>query len=223
MSDAIGSILPLALAMAISPPPIIAIVLLLLSPAAKRSSLTFLVGWVAGILVAIVAFTALASVIPERDPEASRPFVGVLQLVLGAAVLALAARYVITRPRAGEAPKPPQWMSAIDGMTPTRALGFGFALAALNPKNLLLAMNAGLELGTHYLDLAPLAAVIAIFTVLATSSVLIPVIAYLIASDRLEKPLRALEEWLITNSWLIMALLLLVIGTVVVGNGLENF
>ncbi|WP_262927837.1 hypothetical protein [Microbacterium sp. NIBRBAC000506063] len=44
---------------------------MLLSPRAGRMSIGFLTGWVLGILIAIVAFTLLASVLPQ-DEGASR-------------------------------------------------------------------------------------------------------------------------------------------------------
>ena len=65
-ASVIGDILPLALGIAISPIPIIAAILMLLSPKAKGTSVGFLLGWVLGIVVAVVLFTLLASVIPER-------------------------------------------------------------------------------------------------------------------------------------------------------------
>jgi hypothetical protein len=52
----IGDILPLALGIMISPIPIIAAILMLLSPKAKGTSVGFLVGWVAGIVVGLYEF-----------------------------------------------------------------------------------------------------------------------------------------------------------------------
>ena len=92
MGPIIGDILPLALGIAISPIPIIAAILMLLSPKAKGTSVGFLIGWVLGIVVAVVLFTLLASVIPEDDPDASKPISGVIKIVLGLALLFLALR-----------------------------------------------------------------------------------------------------------------------------------
>ncbi len=51
MAPVIGEILPLALGIAISPIPIIAAILMLLSPKARVTSIGFLLGWVVGITV----------------------------------------------------------------------------------------------------------------------------------------------------------------------------
>ena len=47
MGTVIGDLLPLALGVAISPVPIIAVILMLLSPRAGAASLGFAVGWLA--------------------------------------------------------------------------------------------------------------------------------------------------------------------------------
>ena len=99
-----ASILPLALGVAISPIPIIAAILMLLSPKAKGTSVGFLLGWVLGIVVAVVLFTLLASVIPESDPDASKPIAGTIKILLGAGLLFLALRQWRSRPKPGEEP-----------------------------------------------------------------------------------------------------------------------
>jgi len=50
MGEVIGELLPLALGVAISPLPIIAVILILLAPPAGSTSGGFLVGWVVGIV-----------------------------------------------------------------------------------------------------------------------------------------------------------------------------
>ncbi len=90
-----------------------------------------------------------------------------------------------------------------------------FLLASVNPKNLLLAASAGLIVGSAQLSLGEISVVVVVFTVLAGSTVLIPVIAYLIASARMREPLERLRTWLMANNATIMAVLLLVIGVAV--------
>ncbi|MDR6905979.1 threonine/homoserine/homoserine lactone efflux protein [Agromyces sp. 3263] len=223
MGPIIGDILPLALGIAISPIPIIAAILMLLSPKAKGTSVGFLIGWVLGIVVAVVLFTLLASVIPENDPDASKPVSGVIKIVLGIALLFLALRQWRSRPKPGEEPELPKWMAAIDQMTAGRGLVLGFLLSAVNPKNLLMAVAAGVIIGTAGLAVGEAAVVILVFVLIAASTVAIPVIAYLVASKRMAGPLEALRGWLVHNNATVMAVLLLVIGVVVIGKGIGSF
>jgi threonine/homoserine/homoserine lactone efflux protein len=223
MNGVIGTILPLAIGIAISPIPIIAAILMLLSPRAKGTSIGFLLGWVIGILVAVSVFTLLSSALPGSGTDDSSPVHGVIQLVLGAGLLFLALRSWRSRPKPGEDAELPKWMSAIDTMNAAKGFGLGFLLAAVNPKNLLLGAGAGVAIGSAALSAGSTAVVIGVFTVIAAASVAIPVVAYLVASKRMSGPLESLRTWLVHNNATVMAVLLLVIGFVLIGKGIGSF
>ena len=223
MGSVIGAILPLALGIAISPIPIIAAILMLLSPKARVTSVGFMLGWVIGIVVGATAFTVLSSVLPEPDATTSQPVKGVIQLILGVLLLWLALSQWRKRQRPGEEPVMPKWMQAIDTISFPMAFGLGFLLAAVNPKNLLMAAGAGTEIGGAGLSGGNIAVVILIFTLIAGSTVLIPVIGFLVAADRVREPLDALRGFLSKENAVIMAVLLLVIGTSVIGKGIGSF
>ncbi|KAF2412596.1 hypothetical protein B1729_14375 [Microbacterium sp. B35-04] len=223
MGAVIGDILTLALGVAISPIPIIAAILMLLSPKARVTGTGFLLGWVLGIVVAVTVFTLLSSILPAEEEDASQPIKGVIQLVLGALLLLLAVRQWRGRPKAGEEPAMPKWMQAIDTITFPKALGLGFLLSAVNPKNLLLAASAGVTIGAAGLDAGSIVVVIAVFTLIAASTVLVPVVGYLLAADKLRGPLDALRGWLAKENAVIMAVLLVVIGVAIIGKGIGSF
>ncbi|WP_374976124.1 GAP family protein [Microbacterium trichothecenolyticum] len=223
MGAVIGEILPLALGVAISPIPVIAAILMLLSPKARVTSVGFLLGWVLGIVVAVTVFTLLSSILPGQDADDSKPIHGVIQLVLGAGLLLLALRQWRGRPKAGEEATMPKWMQAIDKVTFPGAFGLGFLLSAVNPKNLLLAAAAGVDIGSAGLDTGAIVLVIAVFTLIAASTVLVPVVGYLIAAEKLRGPLDALRVWLGKENAVIMAVLLLVIGVSLIGKGIGSF
>lgn len=223
MGAVIGEILPLAVGIAISPIPIIAAILMLLSPKAKATSVGFLVGWIAGIIIAVVVFTLLSAVIPQGDADDPKPIAGVIKIVLGAGLLFLALRQWRSRPKGDAEPALPKWMSAIDTMTPARGLVLGFVLAAVNPKNLLMGAAAGVAIGSGSLDVGATIVAIVVFTVIAAISVAGPVLAYLVAAARMAGPLESLRGWLVHNNATVMSVLLLVIGVVLIGKGLASF
>lgn len=223
MNSVIGEVLPLALGVAVSPVPIIAAILMLLSPKARVTSVGFMLGWIVGIVVAVVAFTLLSSVLPEEDPNASAPIVGTIQLILGLLLLLVALRQWKSRPKDGETPARPKWMAAIDNVTFFSAFGLGFLLSAVNPKNLIMAAGAGVDIGAAEMDAGSTIVVILVFVVIAASTVAIPVIAYLFAADKLREPLDKLRGWLEQQNAIIMAVLLLVIGVSLIGKGIGSF
>lgn len=222
MLQILGDTLTLALGIAVSPVPIIATILMLLSPHAQRTSLGFMLGWICGILLTVTAFTLLSSMIEQPEAGVTQPIIGAVKLVLGAALVALGIVQWRKRPAPGAPPELPQWMSAVDSITPQRAALLALALAALNPKNLLLAASAGLIIG----DSAHLATAIGsvlVFVVLAACTVAGPVIAYRVAAAKLAAPLESLHAWLVQQNATIMTVLLVVMGVTVLGKGIASF
>jgi threonine/homoserine/homoserine lactone efflux protein len=223
MGAAIGAVLPLAVGIAISPIPIIAVVLMLLSPHARTTAVGYAVGWVLGIIVATVVFTLLSAILPAVDKNTSRPVLAVIQLILGVLLLLVAVKQWRGRPGPGETPEMPKWMSAIDSMTAGKGLGLGLLLSCANPKNLMMAISAGVSIGGAAVNGWQSTVVVIIFVVIAACSVAIPVIAYLAAADKMRQPLDTLRSWLEHNNAVIMSVLLLVIGTAVIGKGIGGF
>ena len=69
MGSVIGDILPMALGVAISPVPIIAVILMLLAPRARAASVAFMLGWVIGVVVVVGAVTFLVQPAGSSDPD----------------------------------------------------------------------------------------------------------------------------------------------------------
>jgi len=223
MGQVIGQLLPLAVGIAISPLPVIAGILMLMSPRARSTGVGFLIGWLGGIVVVAVVFTLLSSILPEQTDDGSAPILGSLQVVLGVLMLFMAVRQWRGRSKDGAAPEMPKWMQQIDGMSFLAALGLGLLLAALNPKNLLLGASAGVSIGGAGLPGGEVVIVVVIYTVLAGSTVIVPVVGFLLAAARLRAPLGRLRDWLQAENAVIMTVLLLVLGVVIIGKGLAAF
>ncbi|MEZ5152512.1 GAP family protein [Rhodococcus zopfii] len=219
MNTTIGDLLPLAIAIAISPVAIIATILMLMGPRARILSPCFLVGWVLGVLAATVVFTLLAGVLPESSSD-SKPLVGALRVLLGLALLGLSVRQWRSRPRSGSEPSLPAWMSTVDTMRPAAAMGTAALLAAVNPKNLLLTVTAGSVLGSSGLGTGGVVVCGAVFVAVASASIALPTIAYLVSPGRAEPVLASLRSWLVANNTAIMCVLLIVLGTKLLGDGI---
>lgn len=218
MGGLIGDLLAPAVGVAVSPLPIIATILMLLAPGARGKAVAFLCGWVVGIAVATTVFTLLGSVLPDQDDSGAAPVAGTIKVVVGVLLLLLTVRQWRSRPGPDDEPALPPWMSAMDTMRPFAAFGLAAALAAVNPKNLLLAASAGITLSAAGVGAAVIGGVV--FVVLAASTVLVPVVGYLVAAERLRPALDGLRTWLTANNATIMAVLLLILGVSAVGNGI---
>jgi threonine/homoserine/homoserine lactone efflux protein len=220
MGPVISDLLPLAIGVAISPVPMIAVILMLLAPRAGGTSVGFLVGWVLGIVVVTVVALLLAGTADLGSSSEPSALASWIKLALGAALLLLGIHQLRSGPAPGEEAALPKWMSAIETFTPAKATGLGFLLSALNPKNLAMCLAAGVTIAAGGLADGETVLAVAIFVVLAASTVAVPVVAYLIASARMAGPLQRLKVWLQQHNAAIMGILLLVLGTVLVGKGL---
>jgi threonine/homoserine/homoserine lactone efflux protein len=222
MGATIGELLPYAIGIAISPVPIIAAILMLLSRQAAKTSPAFLIGWVAGIVVVTVVVLLLVGEAGDSADGKPSTVSSVLKLAIGALLVLMALKQWRSRPKAGETGEMPKWMGAIESFTFGKALGLGFLLSGINPKNLLMCLAAGTTIGAAHLSTGDDIVVVAVFTVLAASTVAIPVIGFLAARDRMEAPLKDLRGWLTQNNAVVMGVLLLVIGVDLIGKGITG-
>lgn len=220
MGSVLGDLLPLALGVAISPVPIIAVILMLLAPDARKSSLAFLLGWVVGIGVVVCVATLLVQPAGSAESDGPSTLSAWVKVVLGVAAVLLAVQQWRTRPRTGEEAQLPGWMAAIDTMTPTRAAGLGALLSGVNPKNLTLGLAGGSTIGGAALTSTETVVALVVFVVIGSMSVAAPIVGYLVAGQRLQGPLDDLRRWLTANNATVMSVLLLVIGVTILGKGI---
>ena len=164
MGPALGDVLPLAAAVALFPIPVLAIILMLLSPRGATSVPAFLLGWVGGI-VAIVAVAALLTGGVEEVADDAPEAIGWMRIASAWCLLLFGLKKWFGRPDANSDPEMPGWMSAIGDFSPFKALGVGPGTRPLlNPKNIALAASAGTAVGAPGLATAEAIAVGAVFT-----------------------------------------------------------
>lgn len=111
-------------------------------------------------------------------------------------------------------------MKGIDDLAPVKALGLGFALCALNPKNLILVIGAAAGVAQLGLETSDAFVALVVFVLVASLSVLAPVAYFLAGGDKAKQSLDELKAWLGANNAAVMAVLLLVFGVLLVSKGL---
>src|SRR5436305_6130223 len=220
MGNAIGTILPQAIGVAISPVPVIAVILMLFSQRARSNGPAFLVGWVIALAVVGSIVLVLASLGKVSTGGTPSTLAYVLKLLLGLLLLVLAVRQWRSRPKAGEEPQMPKWMATIEAITAGKAFGLAALLAGANPKNLALTLAAALSIAQAGMSGAAPWIALAVFIILASLTVAGPVLYYLFAGQSAEKALNGWKTWLVTNNTTVMFVLLLVLGAHSFGQGL---
>ena len=114
-------------------------------------------------------------------------------------------------------------MRAVDELTVAKAGGVGFALSALNPKNVLLTVAAAAEIAEVGLSAGREVAVLLGFVLVGSAGVLAPLFLALALGDRSRDLLEGLRGWMARYSAVIMSVLCLVIGAKLVGDALSGF
>jgi hypothetical protein len=220
MGSAIGEMLPLAIGIAISPIPIIAIILMLITPKARSNGLAFLGGWllglaVVGTIVLIVANTA--GIATSSGPSRT---VSIIKLLLGLLLLFAAWRQFKKRPKPGEEAPMPKWMTALDRFTPTRSLAIGALLSGVNPKNLILNATAAAGIAQSGLSGVQQAVVLLVLIVVGSLGIIAPVGVYFAMGDKAAPVLDGWKSWLAANNATVMMVLFVVFGVSLIGKGI---
>lgn len=221
MGTAIGSMLGFAAGVAVSPFPIVAMILLLATPHGRLTGTAFAVGWLVGLgalgtVVLVVSGPADAS--SNGQPAT---WTGWLKLALGVLLLLFAARQWRHRPTSESAATTPKWMRTIDTFTAGKSFGTGVILAALNPKNGPLTIAAAAGIASTGVSGADQAVALVLFVVISSLGVLAPLALYLATGTKAVHTLESWRRWFIANNAAIMAVLFFVIGLKLVGDGIS--
>jgi hypothetical protein len=219
MGEAIGQSLPLAVGVALSPIPVIAVVVLLTSSRARSLGPVFVLGWLLGLVV--VGAIVLAVVGPSGAGSSGQRtrWVSWVMIILGVLLLVDAVRRLRGRTRGGEAPLP-AWLGAIDRLKPAVVLGGGVVAGGVRPKSLLLAVGGAAVIAQTGIAGGQQAIAYAVFAVIATIGVGAPVVVYFAMGTRSAELLGRLKGWMRRNNAVILAVVLLVIGVTLIGDGI---
>jgi len=222
MGSAIAEVAPTAIGMAlISPLPVMAVILMHLSPRGKSTAPAFLAGWVLGMLVVfgLLLFVVSPENLTGNDSEPST-LSSIVTLLLGSTLLFLAFRTWRTRPQEDEHMELPSWMGALDRASPVAALGFGAFLSGLNPKNLAFMIAAVIAIAQGELTAGQKLIPITIYVLLASVGVAAPIIWYAVAPGRAVAELAEWRDWLMSNYALLMTIVLLLFGVTLFARGI---
>ena len=218
MRQVLGDLFPYAVPVALSPLPIIAVVMLLLAPAGGRGGLAFLLGRVATLFATALMFAALAGAVDGPGRGEIRAW---LRILLGLLLMAGAAAVWRKDRAAGDATAPKGPLAAIDRATPAAALRLGAVLTVVNVKELAFALGAGAIIGGAELGPGQLAGAALAFAAIAGLGVAVPVAALLAGGTGVRGRLAAVRDWLLRYQAVAIAAVPLVIGAMLIGSGIE--
>jgi len=210
-------LIPLGLVIALSPITVIPAVLVLHAPRPRPASLAFLGGWLLGMAALTAAFVGASDLLGGLH-QAPPTWASWLRVVLGLALIVFGVLRWLTRHRQGQTPA---WMRSFSRLTPLRAGVTGAVLVVVRLEVLILCAAAGLAIGTGGLGVAAGWITGAVFIAVSSSTVAIPILAYVGAGDRLDDALERLKAWMEENHAGMLAVILVLIGLLVLYNGIR--
>jgi threonine/homoserine/homoserine lactone efflux protein len=220
MGRGIGEVLTFAIGVAISPVPVIAVILMLFSRRARANGPAFLAGWVAALAVVSTVVYVISDQSNAATSSSASDSISWVKIVLGVLFLLLAARQWRSRPAPGEEQQMPKWMGGIDMLTPGKALGLGVLLAGVNPKNLILTIGATTGVAQLGISTGDAVVSLVVFVLIASVTIAGPVVYFLVGGEKAKTELDGMKGWLAAHNVAVMVTLFVVLGINLIAKGL---
>lgn len=218
MSSALSSVVAFAAGVALSPFPIVAIILVLFSRRARVNGPVFLAGWMVGLSV-VVTVTFLLVDRLDAGGDAGSGGISWWRLLLGGVLLAAAWRKWRSGSDPADEREQPRWMSGVEESTPRQVAALSVALS-FNPKNLALAAAAGATLGELEPSTAEAAIALMAFVLIGSAPVILAVTYHAVGGVRSTARLETARAWLSIHHAAMLATLYLVFGLLLISGGL---
>jgi len=209
--------LPMAVAIALTPLAVILAVVLLLTPRPRATAGAFLGGWALGVAAVTGIAVAAADLI---DVYVASPRWAVwVQLLLGVALVGLGIGRWRARHRSAGAPA---WLQGVQSIAPRRAFALGLMASAANPKVLMLGLAGGIAIGSAAEHLLAEALGVLGFTAVSSLGAAVPWLAFLVFGERAVRTLMRVRAWLEANADAMVALVFMVLGVALAAGGLAR-
>lgn len=222
MGDAIGQMLPSAVGVAISPAPLIAVILMLATPRGRVNGIAFAAGWTLALAAATALLVLLGSgADASGGDDAPAAWTSWLKLALGVLFALLAVKQFTSRPRGGHEAQTPGWMKAIDHFTAGKSAGLAAALAIANPKNLVLVIGGAVAIAGSTAGTGGKTVAVVLMVVIASLCTTVPLAVYLLGGKRPAKILNGWKAWMSLHNAAIMTTVLAVLGAKYIGDAVS--
>jgi hypothetical protein len=216
MGEIFVNMLPYAIGIAISPVPVITVILTLFSARARANGPSFLLGWAIGIAIPAAVILMLAIRTKGDEPLPPSYTASILRVALGLALLVFAIRQWSQRHKPSSKPL---LMKVVDSITPWKALLVGFLFADVtNPKNIALTIGGCMEISTSR-SFSEMAFMLSLFVMISSAGVALPVILYLLGGESSRNTMEGWKQWLVLHKKGVMAILFIIFGLSLIVKG----
>lgn len=218
MLAAVAQSLPIAVGLLLAAAPMLIPALVLVTKRPATIAGAFVGGWILGLTVVGAIVIAVADLIElAEEPPA---WASGVKIALGLLLIGLAVRKWRGRPRPGGEPKVPGWVAAAETMSRRRAFTLAFLLAAANPKNLILMVSGATVIADATSRVGEQIIALVVFVLVASVGVAAPTVLSLVLGSRSVPVLDRVDVWMTAHNASLISVVLLVLGAILVGNGI---
>jgi len=214
MNQLITSLILPALAIALNPIPIIAVVTLLSTDHGKRNAFAFIASVIA-VMLAVGVLTIFVLGAKSSSQGTVTTGQAAAQTLFGVVFLALSALQWRAKPSATD--EPPGWMRMIDKAGIVASVVMALALT----NYALLTAGAG-KIRAAGVGTTPQAEALAFFILLAVSTVIAPLVLYLVRPVWAREQLGRLQVWLTKHNRVILMIVFGLMGALFTAQGVVN-
>ena len=224
MNDLWLELLPIALAMAITPGRFLAMILIMHTPRASVTALGFVSGMASTMLIQGVAFAlvfTLSGVFDNPTTEGPPLIVAALFVVIGILMLVYGGRMIFEEEIEDKAP--PTWLEGINSFGPRGAYRLGLGWLFVSPKQWIFTLTAvaviylaGLAAADSFLNYV-------LFIFLVLSPFLLLLLFYVLFQARTDAVLDRLFGWIKANARIVMIVIFVFFGLYFLVKGLQSF
>lgn len=220
MFEALLKSFPMAMGIAFSAAPVLAVIMLLMTNKAKINTPIFLIGWLAGIQVVGTVIILSPGIIADHGGMSDHT--GTAKIVLGTILLLLIIPAFKKKSKQADTPRIPKIFNSLDNFSLAKIFFIGFAFSGLSLKNAVLAASGAAHIHTTSLiDYFETIMAVFFFSFIASFTLIIPVVIYFLMPIKMDTILLTWRNWLIKNHWNIVLTMLLVAGVLMISIGVK--
>lgn len=205
-----------------SPLPIVAVLVILLTRRARVGSLVFATSWVLGVGCAIGLAIVFAGGIKPPRYGTDLPSEALATMLFGVGLVAAGWTARRGRQRSKDPAAAPRWVGAVDNLSPVGGALVAFSNALTSPKNLALAIAAGAYIQSATLLPREETLAALLYVVVASVLVVTPVVVYFVAGESAQPMLARWKAYVTARAAVIMELTLFVLGIGLALKGVYN-
>ncbi|MEY9874735.1 hypothetical protein ABH931_004235 [Streptacidiphilus sp. MAP12-33] len=202
----------IGLAVTLQPVPVLGFILVLVGDRGVLKGLSFILAWLACLVLVMVAVTVLTGGKPLRPHSTPSAAALAVKLAIGVGLILFGERRRRRLRRTRTTPRPPAWMARLDRVSLWTAAGMGVLLQPWP----LVAAGAATVTEAHLSSLASYLLLCG-FCLLATGSLLVMELYAVLAPERASAAFTALRGWIERHQDQAIVLLSLAVGLWLVG------